>query len=95
MPFELLKSEILLKGHAFTIRQDYLKTPDTGFLVKVGDRRSLGLRIAQLGSDPGLRKRISAHNKAYMNEFYIETCADRYLSAYRSLIEFGGESPCK
>ena len=28
MPFELLKSEILLKGRAFTIRQDYLKTPD-------------------------------------------------------------------
>ena len=28
MPFELLKSEILMKGRAFTIRRDYLKTPD-------------------------------------------------------------------
>jgi ADP-ribose pyrophosphatase len=28
MPFELLKSEILLKGRAFTIRRDYLRTPD-------------------------------------------------------------------
>ena len=28
MPFELLKSEILMKGRAFTIRQDHLKTPD-------------------------------------------------------------------
>ena len=28
MSFELLKSEILLKGRAFTIRRDYLKTPD-------------------------------------------------------------------
>ena len=28
MPFELLKSEILLKGRAFTIRRDTLKTPD-------------------------------------------------------------------
>ena len=28
MPFELLKSEILMKGRAFTIRQDLLKTPD-------------------------------------------------------------------
>jgi len=28
MPFELLKSELLLKGRAFTIRQDLLKTPD-------------------------------------------------------------------
>ncbi|MCQ3938794.1 MAG: ADP-ribose pyrophosphatase [Chloroflexi bacterium] len=26
--FELLRSEILLKGRAFTIRRDYLKTPD-------------------------------------------------------------------
>jgi ADP-ribose pyrophosphatase len=28
MPFELLKSEVLLKGRAFAIRRDYLKTPD-------------------------------------------------------------------
>jgi ADP-ribose pyrophosphatase len=28
MPFELLKSETLLKGRAFTIRRDWLKTPD-------------------------------------------------------------------
>src|SRR4030065_652321 len=28
MPFELIKSEILLQGRAFAIRRDYLKTPD-------------------------------------------------------------------
>lgn len=28
MPFELLKSEVLMKGRAFSIRRDYLKTPD-------------------------------------------------------------------
>jgi ADP-ribose pyrophosphatase len=28
MPFELLHSEILLKGRAFAIRRDHLKTPD-------------------------------------------------------------------
>lgn len=28
MPFELLKSEVLMKGRAFTIRRDHLKTPD-------------------------------------------------------------------
>jgi ADP-ribose pyrophosphatase len=28
MPFELLKSEILMKGRAFTIRRDHLKIPD-------------------------------------------------------------------
>jgi len=28
MPFELLKSEVLMKGRAFAIRRDYLKTPD-------------------------------------------------------------------
>ncbi|HLO28341.1 MAG TPA: NUDIX hydrolase [Anaerolineales bacterium] len=28
MPFELIKSEILLQGRAFKIRRDYLKTPD-------------------------------------------------------------------
>lgn len=28
MPFELLKSEVLLKGRVFAIRRDYLKTPD-------------------------------------------------------------------
>ena len=28
MPFELLKSEILMRGRAFCIRRDYLKTPD-------------------------------------------------------------------
>lgn len=28
MPFKLLKSEILLKGRAFAIRRDWMKTPD-------------------------------------------------------------------
>lgn len=28
MPFELIRSEILLQGRAFKIRRDYLKTPD-------------------------------------------------------------------
>lgn len=28
MPFELLRSEILMQGRAFKIRRDYLKTPD-------------------------------------------------------------------
>ncbi len=28
MPFELIRSEVLLKGRAFTIRRDLLKTPD-------------------------------------------------------------------
>ena len=28
MPFKLLKSEILMKGRAFAIRRDHLKTPD-------------------------------------------------------------------
>lgn len=28
MPFELLKSEVLMKGRAFAIRRDFLKTPD-------------------------------------------------------------------
>ena len=28
MPFELLKSETLMKGRAFAIRRDHLKTPD-------------------------------------------------------------------
>lgn len=28
MPFELIKSKMLLQGRAFKIRQDYLKTPD-------------------------------------------------------------------
>ncbi len=28
MPFELLKSEVLMKGRVFAIRRDTLKTPD-------------------------------------------------------------------
>ena len=28
MPFEVLKSEVLMKGRAFTIRRDHLTTPD-------------------------------------------------------------------
>jgi ADP-ribose pyrophosphatase len=28
MPFELLKSEVLMRGRAFAIRRDHLKTPD-------------------------------------------------------------------
>jgi ADP-ribose pyrophosphatase len=30
MPFELIKSEMLLQGRAFRVRRDFLKTPDGG-----------------------------------------------------------------
>jgi ADP-ribose pyrophosphatase len=30
MPFELIKSEVLLEGRAFKVRRDYLKTPQGG-----------------------------------------------------------------
>jgi len=65
---------------------DFLIDGKTGFLVDCGDREMLTKRIQALCQDVGKRKKMSEHNSKYIEDFYIGTCAKKYLVLYESLV---------
>jgi glycosyltransferase involved in cell wall biosynthesis len=68
---------------------DFLREGMTGFLVPLNDRRALARAVRRLADDAALRRRIGAHNRAAVEEFFIEHCAERYEAAYSSVITPG------
>lgn len=58
---------------------DFLKDGLTGYLVKLGDAKFFENRLEDLIVSPERRTTMSAHNSAYIQNFYIEKCAGQYL----------------
>ncbi len=60
----------------------------TGFLFAPGDWETLGARLAQLASDPGLRERLGAavHERA-AREFSVEATCREQRAVYEEILE--------
>ncbi len=60
----------------------------TGFLFAPGDWEKLGVRLAQLASDPGLRERLGAavHERA-AREFSVEATCREQRAVYEEILE--------
>lgn len=65
---------------------DFLKEGVTGALVRLGDTHSFRGKMKELLQSAEERKRIGAHNREYVKEFYIGRCADRYLDIFDAAI---------
>ncbi len=63
---------------------DFLKDGETGFLVRLGDKKEFKEKISHLLSSSETRKRIGEYNREYVKEFYIDRCADRYIEIFRA-----------
>jgi glycosyltransferase involved in cell wall biosynthesis len=67
-------------------QRDFLKNGKTGFLVELGNRDGFAASVKGLLNDSGVRAEISAHNRNYVKEFYIENVAQKYLDIFKEAV---------
>jgi L-malate glycosyltransferase len=67
-------------------QRDFLKNGKTGYLVELGNKAEFGSRVKELLSSQNMRSEISAHNRSYVEEFYIDNVAEKYLSIFQEAI---------
>jgi glycosyltransferase involved in cell wall biosynthesis len=65
---------------------DFLKSGKTGFLIKLGDTETFGMRLLELMSDDALKEEMRTNNRDLVKNFYISNCANRYLSIFEEVI---------
>lgn len=65
---------------------DFLKSNETGYLIKLNDSKSFYDNLTNLLRDTGLQEKISQKNKELVKKFYIENIAKQYLSIFQQLI---------
>lgn len=65
---------------------DFLKDGRTGVLVELGNQEMFVKKLRALIANPGLRKRMVAFNRHYINEFYIDHIANQYEDQYHALV---------
>jgi glycosyltransferase involved in cell wall biosynthesis len=66
---------------------DFLKTGETGAVIKLNDQRGLIQAIDDLLSDRDARARMSHHNLRLVEDYFIDTCAARYEAVFNEVIE--------
>ena len=67
-------------------QRDFLKNGKTGYLVELGNKAEFASRVKELLSSQDMRSEISAHNRSYVKEFYIDNVAEKYLSIFQEAI---------
>ncbi len=67
-------------------QNEFLIDGQTGFLVRLGDRKTFREKVTELMADPGLRKEAGAFNRRQVSNYYIENCAEQYISLFHDVI---------
>jgi glycosyltransferase involved in cell wall biosynthesis len=63
---------------------DFLKSPTTGYVVKLNDLDAFTRAIVDLHDREALRLQIGAHNLREVEEFFINRCAERYEAVFEA-----------
>jgi glycosyltransferase involved in cell wall biosynthesis len=66
---------------------DFLKTGETGAVVKLNDQRGLTNAIDELLADGETRARIADNNLRLVEDYFIDTCAARYEAVFNDVID--------
>jgi glycosyltransferase involved in cell wall biosynthesis len=66
---------------------DFLKSGETGAVIKLNDQRGLIRAIDDLLADDEARERISHHNLRLVEDYFIDTCAARYEAVFNEVID--------
>jgi glycosyltransferase involved in cell wall biosynthesis len=66
---------------------DFLKTGETGAVVKLNDQRGLIEAIDNQLADREARTRIAQHNLRLVEDYFIDTCAARYEAVFNEVID--------
>lgn len=67
-------------------QNDFLINGKTGFVVALGDKKSFSEKIIELISDSQLKKNMGCYNRNLVKNYYISTCAERYISLFQNVI---------
>jgi glycosyltransferase involved in cell wall biosynthesis len=65
---------------------DFLKSGETGFVVRLNDEPAFTRAIVDLGTDPHGRRRFGDHNRALVENYFIDTCARRYEEVFEEVV---------
>ena len=68
-------------------QMDFLQDHASGFIVPLNDLSLFQKRCQLLIDKPELRRKMGAHNKRRVGEFYIDQCARRYEGVFNQLLE--------
>lgn len=67
-------------------QNDFLVNGKTGFLVELGDKKSFSEKVIELMTESKLKKNMSSYNRNLVKNYYISTCAEKYISLFQSVI---------
>jgi glycosyltransferase involved in cell wall biosynthesis len=65
---------------------DFLKSDETGFVVRLNDEADFVRALRQLHDDREARVRFGKHNLELVENFFIDTCARRYEEVFETAI---------
>lgn len=65
---------------------DFLATGATGHVVPLNDRESFTRALRDLHDNVAARKAIGAGNRLRVNDYFIDTCADRYEALFDRVV---------
>lgn len=65
---------------------DFLSTPSTGSVVKLNDLDAFTAAVRDLASAPEKRAAIGRHNRAAVEEFFVDRCAERYEAIFERVL---------
>jgi glycosyltransferase involved in cell wall biosynthesis len=65
---------------------DFLSSGDTGWVVPLNDENAFAKALRDLHDDPAARRRYGAHNRALVENYFIDTCARRYEEVFEGLL---------
>lgn len=63
---------------------DFLKSPDTGHVVKLNDLQAFTRALADLHDHEAQRQEMGRHNLRQVESFFIDRCAERYEAVFEA-----------
>jgi glycosyltransferase involved in cell wall biosynthesis len=72
---------------------DFLTTGETGHVVKLNDREAFVRALIELHADREARERHGQHNRQLVENYFIDTCAERYERVFSAAIERRSSTP--
>jgi glycosyltransferase involved in cell wall biosynthesis len=74
---------------------DFLTTGETGFVEHLNDMDGFTKAIVELHDTPALRRAMGETNLRRVENYFIDTCANRYEAVFESAIEGFAAAPLK
>ena len=68
-------------------QNDFLINGKTGYLVALGDKPAFAEKIEELSADSTMRHTMGDFNSTHIKNYYIESCAERYIAMFEEVIE--------